>query len=55
MKTPLRSLPLPCCSRYWCQLYPDAVRRFVADELNIIDGRVRSPDQPPGSLMAPAP
>ncbi|WP_199102858.1 phosphoribosylglycinamide formyltransferase [Aquitalea sp. ASV11] len=37
------------------QLYPDAVRRFVADELNIIDGRVASPTQPAGSLMAPAP
>jgi phosphoribosylglycinamide formyltransferase-1 len=37
------------------QLYPDAVRRFVAEELNIIDGRVASPDQQPGSLMAPAP
>jgi phosphoribosylglycinamide formyltransferase-1 len=37
------------------QLYPDAVRRFVADELNIVDGRVASPVQPASSLMAPAP
>ena len=37
------------------QLYPDAVRRFVADELNIVDGRVASPAQQASSLMAPAP
>jgi len=37
------------------QLYPAAVRRFVAGELNIEDGKVASPTQPAGSLMAPAP
>jgi phosphoribosylglycinamide formyltransferase-1 len=37
------------------QLYPAAVRRFVADELGIVDGRVTSPAQPASSLMAPAP
>jgi phosphoribosylglycinamide formyltransferase-1 len=37
------------------QLYPDAVRRFVADELHIVAGKVASPAQPAGSLMAPAP
>jgi phosphoribosylglycinamide formyltransferase-1 len=31
------------------QLYPDAVRRFVAEELNIIDGRVASPDSSPAA------
>ncbi|WP_287881384.1 phosphoribosylglycinamide formyltransferase [Aquitalea sp.] len=37
------------------QLYPDSVRRFVADDLSIVDGRVASPAQPAASLMAPAP
>ncbi|MBA4710785.1 MULTISPECIES: phosphoribosylglycinamide formyltransferase [Aquitalea] len=37
------------------QLYPDAVRRFVAGELKIVDGKVASPAQPAASLLAPAP
>ncbi|PXX42853.1 MULTISPECIES: phosphoribosylglycinamide formyltransferase [Aquitalea] len=37
------------------QLYPAAVRRFVAGELQIVDGKVASPAQPAASLLAPAP
>ena len=37
------------------QLYPAAVRRFVAGELNIVAGKVASGAAVAGSLMAPAP
>lgn len=37
------------------QLYPAAVRRFVAGELNIVAGKIASRASVAGSLMAPAP
>lgn len=37
------------------QLYPAAVRRFVAGELNIVAGKTSSRASVAGSLMAPAP
>ncbi|MBN3004624.1 phosphoribosylglycinamide formyltransferase [Chromobacterium alkanivorans] len=37
------------------RLYPAAVRRFVAGELNIVAGKVASHAAVAGSLMAPAP
>ena len=37
------------------QLYPAAVRRFVAGELNIVAGKIASRAALAGSLMAPAP
>ncbi|WP_337883644.1 phosphoribosylglycinamide formyltransferase [Chromobacterium haemolyticum] len=37
------------------QLYPAAVRRFVAGELNIVAGKTSSHASVAGSLMAPAP
>ncbi|NHR04082.1 phosphoribosylglycinamide formyltransferase [Chromobacterium haemolyticum] len=37
------------------RLYPAAVRRFVAGELNIVSGKIASRASVAGSLMAPAP
>ncbi|WP_293764018.1 phosphoribosylglycinamide formyltransferase [uncultured Aquitalea sp.] len=37
------------------QLYPAAVRRFVAGELALHDGKVKCGDNPAASLMSPAP
>lgn len=37
------------------QLYPDAVRRFAAGQLRLVDGKVLSHDNAPATLMSPQP